>query len=111
MIFPPGMPLNFTKLVMWCNGGGEFYKSKQLQNPDEPASTSGFNLDSWELLEGDASAQSYRLTKDEKTFTSRLQQTVIAKNPPLKVVSWKNINPFENPSNVSTKEAALFLRN
>ena len=94
-------------VVQW---GGEFYKSKQLQDPDDPASTSDFNLDSWELLEGDASAQSYRLTKDEKTFYFEATADSNSEEPSFESSYWKNINPFENPSNVSTKEAALLLK-
>ena len=94
-------------VVQW---GGEFSKSKTTPEPDDPASTSDFNLDSWELLEEDASAQSYRLTKDEKTFYFEATADSNSEEPSFESSYWKNINPFENPSNVSTKEAALLLK-
>jgi flagellin-like hook-associated protein FlgL len=94
-------------LVQW---GGEFYKSKQIQDPEDPNSTVGFNLDLWELIEGDASAESYRLTKDEKIFYFEATSQSTNEEPSFGSSSWKNINPFENPSNVSTKEAATLLK-
>ena len=60
--------------------------------------------------EGDATAGSYRLTKDEKTFYFEATSQSTNEEPSLGSSNWKNINPFENPSNVSTKDAATLLK-